>query len=156
MYDIMEAREVIYNLAVYLGHHSGTWVYAYFAAEDAELAQMCYFPEDSKTTRSNKEHMWDDPIAWDTEFQVQIENIEKIATLNGEPQGAAGQNLMESVGSMSFMDRHASAVSNKSGSITASVTHQVPISRLFPNAALPPHITNTFSSTGKIKYIQNY
>jgi hypothetical protein len=38
MYD-MEAREVIHNLAAYLAHHHGTWVYKYFAAEDVELAQ---------------------------------------------------------------------------------------------------------------------
>jgi hypothetical protein len=31
MYD-MEAREVINNLAAYLEHHHGTWVYKYFAA----------------------------------------------------------------------------------------------------------------------------
>jgi hypothetical protein len=37
MYD-MEAREVIHNMAAYLAHHHGTWVYKHFAAEDAELA----------------------------------------------------------------------------------------------------------------------
>jgi hypothetical protein len=41
MYD-MEAREVIHNVASYLEHHHGTWVYKYFAAEDVELAQTCY------------------------------------------------------------------------------------------------------------------
>jgi hypothetical protein len=38
MYD-MAAMEVIHNLAVYVAHHHGTWVYKYFAAEDVELAQ---------------------------------------------------------------------------------------------------------------------
>jgi hypothetical protein len=44
MYD-MEAREVIQNLAAYLAHHHGIWVYKYFAAEDVELAQTCYWHE---------------------------------------------------------------------------------------------------------------
>jgi hypothetical protein len=41
MYD-MEAREVIHNLAAYLAHHHGIWLYEYFVAEDVELAQTCY------------------------------------------------------------------------------------------------------------------
>jgi hypothetical protein len=41
MYD-MEEKEVIHNLAAYLAHHHGVWVYKYFAAEDVELAQTCY------------------------------------------------------------------------------------------------------------------
>jgi hypothetical protein len=41
MYD-MEARKVIQNLAAYLAHHHGSWVYKYFADEDVELAQTCY------------------------------------------------------------------------------------------------------------------
>jgi hypothetical protein len=45
MYD-MEAREAIHNLAAYLAHHNGTWVYKYFAAEDVELAQTCYWHEE--------------------------------------------------------------------------------------------------------------
>jgi hypothetical protein len=44
MYD-MEAREIIHNLAAYLAHHHGTWVYKDFAAEDVELAQTCYWYE---------------------------------------------------------------------------------------------------------------
>jgi hypothetical protein len=38
MYD-MEAREFIHNLAPYLAHHHGTWVYKYFVSEDVDLAQ---------------------------------------------------------------------------------------------------------------------
>jgi hypothetical protein len=72
MYD-MEEREVIHNLAAYLAHHHGTWVYTYFAAEDVELAQTCYWHEESQSMRSNKEQMWDNIMNWDTEFQVQIE-----------------------------------------------------------------------------------
>jgi hypothetical protein len=58
MYD-MEVREVIHNLAAYLAHHHGTWVYKYFSAEDVELAQTCYWHEESQSMRSNKEHIWD-------------------------------------------------------------------------------------------------
>jgi hypothetical protein len=38
MYD-MEAREVIHNLAAYLAHHHGIWVYKYIATEYVELDQ---------------------------------------------------------------------------------------------------------------------
>jgi hypothetical protein len=56
MYD-MEAREVIHNLAAYLAHHHGTWIYKYFAAEDVEVDQTCYWYwyEESQSMRSNKE-----------------------------------------------------------------------------------------------------
>jgi hypothetical protein len=59
MYDT-EAREVIHNLEAYLAHHHGTWVYKYFEAEDVdvELAQTCYWREESQSMRSNKEKMW--------------------------------------------------------------------------------------------------
>jgi hypothetical protein len=51
----MEVREVIHNWAEYLAHHHGSWVYTYFAAEDVELAQTCYWHEESQSMRSNKE-----------------------------------------------------------------------------------------------------
>jgi predicted nucleic acid-binding Zn finger protein len=41
----METREVIHNLAAYLAHHHGSWLYKYFAAEDVELAQTCDWHE---------------------------------------------------------------------------------------------------------------
>jgi hypothetical protein len=65
MYD-MEAREVIHNLAAYLAHHYGTWVYKYFAAEDVELAQTFYWHDESQSMISNKEQMWDNLMNWDT------------------------------------------------------------------------------------------
>jgi hypothetical protein len=71
IYD-MEEREVIHNLVAYLPHHHDTWVYKYFAAEDVELAQTCYWHEESQSMRSNKEQMRDNIMNWDTEFQVQI------------------------------------------------------------------------------------
>jgi hypothetical protein len=74
MYD-MEAREVIHNLAAYLAHNHGTWVYKYFAAKDVELAQTCYWHKESQSMRYNKEQMWKNLMNWDTEFQVQIENM---------------------------------------------------------------------------------
>jgi hypothetical protein len=101
MHD-MEAREVIHNLAAYLAHHHGTWVYKYFAAEDVELAQTCYWHEESQSMRSNKEQMWDNIMNWDTEFQVQIENMENRGNLDAAPPGAAAQNL---VGSVDFSSR---------------------------------------------------
>jgi hypothetical protein len=58
MYDI-EARELIHNLAAHFAHHHGIWVYTYFAAEDVEMAQTCYWNEESQSVRSNKEQMWD-------------------------------------------------------------------------------------------------
>jgi hypothetical protein len=63
--------------------------------------------------------------------------MENLVTLKGGPQGAAAQNLVGGVDSMSFMDHRASAVSNNKGIITASATHHAPRSRLFPNATPP-------------------
>jgi hypothetical protein len=84
MHD-MEAREVIHNLAAYLAHHHGTWVYTYFAAEDIELDQTCYWHEESQSMRSNKEKMWENLMTWDTEFQVQIENMENMGNMDAAP-----------------------------------------------------------------------
>jgi hypothetical protein len=61
--------------------------------------------------RYNKEKIWDNIMNWDTEFQVQIENMENMGNLDAAPPGAAAQNLVGSVDSMSLMYRHASAVS---------------------------------------------
>jgi hypothetical protein len=80
-YD-MEAREVIQHLSAYLAHHRDSWVYTYFAAKYVELAQTCYLHEESQFTRSNKEKMWDNLMNWDTEFQVQIENMENIENMD--------------------------------------------------------------------------
>jgi hypothetical protein len=62
--------------------------------------------------RSNKEKMWENLMNWDTDFQVQIENMENMRNLDTAPPGAAAQNLVSSVDSIFFMDRHASGVSN--------------------------------------------
>jgi hypothetical protein len=75
---------------------------------------------------------------WDTEFQVQIENTENRGNLDDAPPGAAAQNLVGSVYSLSFMDRHASAVSNNPISMDASLKPHTSTSKLFPNATLPP------------------
>jgi hypothetical protein len=75
--------------------------------------------------RSNKEKMSDNLMNWDTEFQVQIENMENMGNIDAAPPGAATQNLVGSVDSISFMDHHASDVSSN---------------KLFPNSTLPPHM----------------
>jgi hypothetical protein len=79
MYD-MEAREFIHNMEAYLAHHHGTWVCKYFAAEDVELAQTCYWLEESQSMRFNKLQVWDNLMNWDTEFQVHIEKMKKWGT----------------------------------------------------------------------------
>jgi hypothetical protein len=71
--------------------------------------------------RSNKEQMWDNIMNWDTEFQVQIENMENMENMDDAPPGAAAQNFVGSVDYMSFMDRHASAVSNNPRNMDASL-----------------------------------
>jgi hypothetical protein len=136
----MEAREVIHNLAAYLVHHHGIWVYKYFAAEDVELARTCYWHEESQSMLSNKEQMQENIMNWDTEFQVQIENMENMGILDAAPSGDAAQNVVGSVDSMSFMDLHASAVSNNPRSIDASLKPPTSTSKLFPNSNLPPHM----------------
>jgi hypothetical protein len=75
---------------------------------------------------------------WDKEFQVQIENMENMGNLDAAPPGAAAQNLVGSVYSVSFMDRHASDVSNNPRSMDASLKPPTSTSKLFPNATLPP------------------
>jgi hypothetical protein len=52
--------------------------------------------------RYNKEHMWDNLMNWDTEFQVQIENMENMGNMDTAPPGAAANNLVGSVDSISF------------------------------------------------------
>jgi hypothetical protein len=131
MYE-MEPREVIHNLAAYLAHHHGTWVYTYFSAEDVELAKTCYWHEESQSMRYNKEQMWDNIMNWYTEFQVQIENMENMGNLDAAPPGAAAQNLVGSVDSMYFMDRHASAVFNNTRSMDASLKPPTSTSKLPP------------------------
>jgi hypothetical protein len=137
MYE-MEAREVIHNLAAYLADHHGVWVYKYFAAEDVELAQTCYWHEESQSMRCKKEQMWDNLMNWDTDFQVQIENMENMEDLDAVPPGDAAQILVGSVDSMSFMDRHESTVSNNPRRMDASMKPPISISKWFPNATLPP------------------
>jgi hypothetical protein len=83
--------------------------------------------------------MWDNLMNWDTKFQVQIENMENIGNLDAVPPGAAAQNLVASVDSMSFMDHHASAVSNNPRSMDASLKPPTSTSKLFPNAC-PMHL----------------
>jgi hypothetical protein len=88
--------------------------------------------------RYNKEQMLDNLMNWDTEFQVQIENMENVEKIDDAPPGAASQSLVCSVDSMSFMDLHASAVSNNPRSVDASMKPPTSTSKLFPNATLPP------------------
>jgi hypothetical protein len=95
--------------------------------------------------RSNKEKMWDNLMNWDTEFQVQIENMENMGNVDAAAPGAAAQNLAGSVDYMSFMDRHAYAVSNNPRSMDASMNPPTSASKLFPNA--PPHETHDHSSS---------
>jgi hypothetical protein len=116
MYD-MEAREVIHDLAAYLMHHHDSCVYKYFADEDVELAQTCYWHVELQSMRSNKEQMWDIFLTWDAEFQAQIENME---TMNAAPPGAAAQNSAGRIDYKYFMVRHASAVSNNPRSMDDS------------------------------------
>jgi hypothetical protein len=103
-----------------------------------ELAQMCYWHEESQSMRSNKEKMWDNLMNWDKEFQVQIEYMENMENMDAAPPGDAAQNLVRSVYAMSFMDRHAYAVSNNPRSVDASMKTPTSTSKLFPNATLPP------------------
>jgi hypothetical protein len=88
--------------------------------------------------RSNKEQMWDNLMNWDTEFQVHIENMENMGNMDATSPGAAAQNLVDSVYYMSFMDRHASAVSNNPRSMDASMKPPIFTSKFFPNVTLPP------------------
>jgi hypothetical protein len=80
--------------------------------------------------------MWDNLVNWDTEFQVQIENMENMGNMDAAPPGFAAQNLAGSVDYMSFMDRRASDVSNNPRSMDASMNPPTSTSKLFPNA--PP------------------
>jgi hypothetical protein len=91
------------------------------AAEDVELAQICYWHEELQSMRSNKEQMWDNLMNWYTEFQVQIENMEHMGNLDAAPPGAAAQNLVGSVDSIYFMDHHAYVVSNNPISMDATL-----------------------------------
>jgi hypothetical protein len=134
MYDT-EAWEVSHNLAAYLAHHHDTWVYKYFAAEDVELSQTCYWHEESQSMRSNKEKMWENLLSWDTEFQVQIESMDNVDAQSPGP-AAAAQNLVGSVDYVYFMDRHASTVSNNPRSMAARMKPPTSTSKMFPNA--PP------------------
>jgi hypothetical protein len=84
--------------------------------------------------------MWDNIMNWDTEFQVQIETMENMENMDSAPPGAAAQNLVGSVDYMSFMDHHASDVSNNARSMDASLKLTTSTSKLFPNATLPPHM----------------
>jgi hypothetical protein len=89
--------------------------------------------------RSNKEKMWDNLMNWDTEFQVQIENMENMGNMDAAPPGAVSQNLVGSVDYlMSFMDRHASDVSNNPRIMDPRLNPPTSTSKLFPNATLPP------------------
>jgi hypothetical protein len=89
--------------------------------------------------RSNKEQIWENLMNWDTEFQVLIENMENMENMDATPPGAAAQNVVGIVDYMSFMDHHASAVSNNPRSMDASMKPPTSTSKLFPNATLPPH-----------------
>jgi hypothetical protein len=60
--------------------------------------------------------------------------MENMENMDSAPPGAAAQNLVGSVESMSFMDHHASAVSKNSRSMDASMKPPISTSKLFPNA----------------------
>jgi hypothetical protein len=64
--------------------------------------------------------------------------MENMDNMDAVPPGAAAQNLVGIVDYMSFMDLHASAVSNNPRSMDASMKHPTSTSKLFPNATLPP------------------
>jgi hypothetical protein len=155
MYD-MEAREFIHNLAAYVAHHHDTWVYKYFSAEDVELAQTCYWHEESQSMRSNKEQMLENIMNWDTEFQVHIENMENMGNLDAVPPGAAAQNLVGSIDYMSFMDRHSSALSNNPRSMDASLNPPTSKSKLFTNATLPLNMNPTRDTPSRSNIYQSF
>jgi hypothetical protein len=81
--------------------------------------------------------MWDNLMNCDTEFQVQIENMEDMKNLDAAPPEAVAQNLVGSVDYMSFMDCHASDVSNNPRSMDSSLKPPTYTSKLFPNAPPP-------------------
>jgi prophage DNA circulation protein len=84
--------------------------------------------------------MWDNIMNWDAEFQVQIENMENMGNMDAAPPGAAAQNVVGIVDSVSFMDRHASDFFNNPRSMDASLKPPTSTStKLFPNAT-PPHM----------------
>jgi hypothetical protein len=58
--------------------------------------------------------------------------------MDAAPPGAAAQYLVGIVDSMSFMDRHASAVSNNHRIMDASMKPPTYTSKLFTNTNLPP------------------
>jgi hypothetical protein len=113
----MEAREVIHNMAACLVHHHGTLVYKYFAAASTRNRNSC------DLTRKNVGKYYD---------------LGHGVNLDAAPPAAAAHNLVGSVDSMSFMDRHAYAVSNNPRSMDASLNPPTSTSKLFPNATLPP------------------
>jgi hypothetical protein len=96
--------------------------------------------------------MWDNLMNWDTEFQVQIENMENMENMDAAPQGAAYQNLVASVDYMSFMDHHVSAVSNNPISMDASTTphfHQQIVSQCPPHMkpkSITPALSNLYQA----------
>jgi hypothetical protein len=104
--------------------------------------------------RSNKKQMWDNIMNWDTEFQVQIENMGNMENMDATPPGAAAQNLVGSVDSMPFMDRHASAVSNNPRSMDASIKPPTSTSKLFPNATLLSHVNPMRATPARSKVYQ--
>jgi hypothetical protein len=66
--------------------------------------------------------------------------MENMENMDSAPPGAAAQSLVGSVDYMSFMERHASAVSNNPRSMDASMKTPTSTRKLFPNVTLPPHM----------------
>jgi hypothetical protein len=64
--------------------------------------------------------------------------MENMGNVDAAPPGAAAQNLVGSVDSMFFMDRHASDVSNNPRIMDASLKPSTSTSKNFPYATLPP------------------
>jgi hypothetical protein len=88
--------------------------------------------------RSTKEQIWDNLMNWDTEFQVQIENMENMGNLDAVPPRTAAQNFVGIVDYMSFMDLHAYSVCNTPRSMDASLKPPTFTRNFFPMPPFPP------------------
>jgi hypothetical protein len=101
----------------------------------------------------NKEKMWDNIMNWDTEFQFQIENMENMENMDAAPPGSAAQNLVGSIDSMSFMDRHASSESNNPRSVDVIMKPPTSTSKIFPMPPPPRESHKEHSSS--LKHVSN-
>jgi hypothetical protein len=85
--------------------------------------------------------------------------MENMGNMDAAPPGAAAQNFVGSADSMSFMDRHASDVSNNPISMDASMKTPTSTSKLFLNATLPhmnpTRVTPTRSNLYQVVSLQS-